>query len=435
MMKFSRWAGVMLVLFGLAVSELAFGGGRGGGRGGGGFAGGGGYRSAAAVGPYGGSAAGTRQGGTVVGPAGGSAGYRTGGGTVTTPRGGSVEYGGAAVGRTGPAGGTAGHYVGGVQVTTPGGRSATKVGTGGAAVGPGGTAVGGRTSVGAAAGPRGVAVGAGHTGTVAGPAGVAHGGYRGGVAVGPYGAAAGVSRGGAIVRPGGTTAVRRGTYYVSGTGLHTQGTYVRTGFRYYHTFTPAWYTRYPGVWRAARWTAASVWLAATWAGVSTYCAYPETPAYYDYGETVVYQGDGVYFNGEQAATAEQYAQQAAQLSDAGREAASAEAEEWQPLGVFALVRGEEQTSDKIFQLAVNKEGIIRGNYYDALADNALPVYGSVDKKTQRAAWSIGEKKEVVFEAGIANLTRDETPILVHYGTSDTQQLALVRLEQPKEEGR
>ena len=61
-----------------------------------------------------------------------------------------------------------------------------------------------------------------------------------------------------------------------------------------------------------------------------------------------------------------------------------------------MVRGEEQTSDKIFQLAVNKDGVIRGNYYDAFADNALPVYGSVDKKTQRAAWSIGEKKGVVF---------------------------------------
>jgi hypothetical protein len=146
---------------------------------------------------------------------------------------------------------------------------------------------------------------------------------------------------------------------------------------------------------------------------------------------VVYEVDTVYVDGEPSATAEQYAQQAVQLSDAGR-AAPADAEEWQPLGVFALVRGDEETSDKIFQLAVNKAGVLRGNYYDALADNALPVYGSVDKKTQRAVWSIGEKKEVVFEAGIANLTRSETPILVHYGTSKTQQLTLIRVEQPNE---
>jgi hypothetical protein len=152
--------------------------------------------------------------------------------------------------------------------------------------------------------------------------------------------------------------------------------------------------------------------------------------YYDYGTTVVYQGDTVYINGEQAATAEQYAQQAIAFSDAGRGAKPRENEEWQPLGVFALVRGEEQTSDKIFQLAVNRDGVIRGNYYDAIADSTLPVYGSVDKRTQRAAWSVGERPDVVFEAGIANLTRDETPILVHYRKDDTRQFTLVRVEQP-----
>jgi hypothetical protein len=155
--------------------------------------------------------------------------------------------------------------------------------------------------------------------------------------------------------------------------------------------------------------------------------------YYDYGSTLVYQGDTVYLDGEQVAAADQYAEQAIAFSNAGREAQPPENEEWKPLGVFTLVRGEEQTSDKIFQLAVTRDGVIRGNYYDAVADNTLPVYGSVDRKTQRAAWSVGEKKDVVFEAGIANLTQDETPILVHYGKDDTQQFTLVRIEQPAEE--
>jgi hypothetical protein len=434
MRQTGRWVASVLVCFGLTLSVLAFGrgGARPAGRPGGGYAAGG-YRSAAAVGPYGASAAGMRQGATAVGPAGGSAGYRAGGGTVTTPRGGTIAYGGAAAGRTGPAAGAAGRYVGGVQVTTPGGRTATKVGAGGAAVGPGGAAVGGRTSVGAAGGPRGTVAGGARSGTAIGPGGAVHAGYRGGVAVGPYGAAAGVSRGGAVVRPGGTVAARQGTYYVSGAALRTQGIYVRTGFRYYNTFTPAWYSRYPGAWRAARWAAATVWVPATWLIVSGYCGYPTTPVYYDYGETVVYRGNTVYVNGEPAGTPEQYAQQATQFSESGRSAAPAESEEWQPLGVFALVRGEEQTSDKILQLAVNKDGVIRGNYYDALADNTLAVHGSVDKKTQRAAWSIGEKKDVVFEAGIANLTRDETPILVHYGTGNTRQFTLVRIQQPRED--
>ena len=49
------------------------------------------------------------------------------------------------------------------------------------------------------------------------------------------------------------------------------------------------------------------------------------------------------------------------------------------------------------QLAVNKDGTIRGNYYDGLMDTTSPVYGSVDKKTQRAGLTIGKKNDRGFE--------------------------------------
>ena len=58
-------------------------------------------------------------------------------------------------------------------------------------------------------------------------------------------------------------------------------------------------------------------------------------------------------------------------------------------------------------------------------DTTTPVYGSVDKKTQRAAWTIGKKKDRVFEAGLYNLTAAEAPVLVHIGTDKTQQWLLV----------
>jgi len=60
------------------------------------------------------------------------------------------------------------------------------------------------------------------------------------------------------------------------------------------------------------------------------------------------------------------------------------------------------------------------------------VYGSVDKKTQRAAWTVGEKTEPIYEVGIANLTREGTTMLVHFGKDRTQQWNLIRLEQPAE---
>jgi len=96
---------------------------------------------------------------------------------------------------------------------------------------------------------------------------------------------------------------------------------------------------------------------------------------------------------------------------------------------LCLVQGDEKTSNNVFQLAVNKDGVIRGNYYDGLTDATTPVYGSVDKKSQRAAWTIGKKKDRVFEAGIYNLTKGETPVLIHIGTDRTQQMLLVRVEQ------
>src|SRR5262249_35774402 len=138
--------------------------------------------------------------------------------------------------------------------------------------------------------------------------------------------------------------------------------------------------------------------------------------------------------GRPLAGAEQYAQRATGFAGRGRQAQPAGNEEWQPLGGFGMIQGEEKVAQHIFQLAVNKDGVIRGNYYDAVADNTLPVYGSVDRTTQRTAWSIGEKKDIVFETGLNNLTQEQTTLLVHYGKERTQQMVLVRLEQPNEGG-
>jgi hypothetical protein len=156
--------------------------------------------------------------------------------------------------------------------------------------------------------------------------------------------------------------------------------------------------------------------------------------YYDYGSTVIYEGDTVYVNGEPFASTAQYAQQATVIADTGRDAKVASEQDWQPLGVFAMVQGNEQTAYHIFQLAIDNHGVIRGNYYDAVADSSESVYGSVDKNTQRAAWTIGERKTPVYEVGIANLTKDETTMLVHYDGGRTDQWTLIRIEQPKEEG-
>jgi hypothetical protein len=314
--------------------------------------------------------------------------------------------------------------VGGVQVTTPGGREATRVGQGGVAQGPGGNVVGGKSGAAVGTGPGG-SIGTRYQGGAAlGPqGGTVVGGSRGSVAAGGYGAAG--SRTTAIAGHG-------GTYYRSTAAIRGQGVYVRQGVANYNCFRPGWYAQHPRAWFAAGWAAGSVWRAASWATCSNYCGFATyQPVYYDYGDTVFYQDNTVYISGDKLASAEQYYQQASAFADTGRDAKVTKDEEWLPLGVFAMVQGDEKTSNHIFQLAVNKQGVIRGNYYDAVTDSTSEVFGSVDQKSQRAAWTVGDRKTPVYEAGIANLTKNETTMLVHYAKDRSQQFTLIRIEEPE----
>lgn len=152
---------------------------------------------------------------------------------------------------------------------------------------------------------------------------------------------------------------------------------------------------------------------------------------YDYGSSVVYQNTNIYINGQDSGTAVKFAQQATDIAAQGQTATAPPTGEWKALGVFALVQGDGKSSNNIFQLALNKDGVIRGNYYDGLMDTNTEVFGALDKKTQRAAWTIGRKKDRVFEAGIYNLAQPQCPCLIHIGTQSTSQMMLVRMVQPK----
>lgn len=389
-------------------------------------------RGAAVSGPFGSSSSVSSRG-TVVGPAGGSVNRGTTTRTVTTPGGTTIRAGAAGVGGTGPGGVSGGRAVGGVQVTGPGGNQVTRVGGAQGVNVPSGPTVVSGSRGGMAVGPGGVAVGGSRGTAVIGPGGgVAAGGSRGGAVIGPGGVVAGGSRGGVAVSPRPPVG-RPGTVHWGVTTLPAYGNQVRAGFVHRTVFTPTWYRTHPAAWVTAGWVAGRAFATPQFTTVSTFVGLPPEPVYFDYGTNVVYNEGAVYVDGEKVASEEEYYAQADRLAAAGREAKADDEGEWQPLGVFAMVRGDEETSDKVFQLAMSKAGVIRGNYYDAFTDTVLPVYGQVDKKTQRAAWTVGEKKTVVYEAGIANFTRDETPVLVHFGKDNTQQFVLVHIPQPEGE--
>ncbi|HEX4144862.1 MAG TPA: hypothetical protein VHY91_15265 [Pirellulales bacterium] len=213
------------------------------------------------------------------------------------------------------------------------------------------------------------------------------------------------------------------------------GNNVRNNFNHWDAYGAGWYQNHPDAWLATGWGAGAAWNVATWPAVGAwfgsfggYGGYGTGPIDYNYGGNIVYQNNDVYMDGQDVDTAAQYYNQVADQADGGAEANANENQPWLPLGVFALAQGEGQQSSSLVQLAVNKQGIIRGNYTDTVSDTTSPIQGSIDEKTQRVAWTVGDNQTTVLEAGLYNLTQPEAPVLIHFGAEKAQQWLLVRLD-------
>jgi hypothetical protein len=156
------------------------------------------------------------------------------------------------------------------------------------------------------------------------------------------------------------------------------------------------------------------------------------PTTYSYGDNVYYQDNAVYYGDQQVATAEEYAQQAYDIAASGPEVT--ENDEWLQLGVFAITQDGEASGPPptmFFQLAVNKAGVIAGMFFDQTNDESMEIEGAVDKKTQRTAWVGKGKQWPIVETGISNLTEEASPALVHFEDGQSQQVLLVRVEEPE----
>jgi hypothetical protein len=221
---------------------------------------------------------------------------------------------------------------------------------------------------------------------------------------------------------------------VSGSVYAARGAAVRNSYNGAGMYGQGWYGAHPGAWNPSGWTAGRVWGAATWPSVGAWYGFGSAqPVYYDYGNNISYQGDQVCYGDQPVATADQYYQQASSLA-AAAPSPDPDSGEWMPLGVFALVQNDQSDPHYIVQLAVNKSGALRGNYSDLISGTNVLIQGSVDKKSQRVAWTVGDNKRTVGETGLFNLTKDEAPVLIHLGKDKTQQWTLVRLKQPEQAG-
>ncbi len=206
---------------------------------------------------------------------------------------------------------------------------------------------------------------------------------------------------------------------------------VRNSFNASNVYRPQWWRDHPETWVPSGWIAGAAWHPTPWGAIAEFCGYGNAaPISYNYGVNVTAQNGNVFVDGQNVGSTGDFSLQAAKIAQAGAAAEASPTDQWQPLGVYAMVRDEQQHPQLIVQLAINPQGILRGNYIDELTESTLPIRGAVDKATKRAAWMVGSNKQTVMEAGLSDLTDPETPALIHKN-GKTDHWILVHLDQPK----
>ncbi len=105
-------------------------------------------------------------------------------------------------------------------------------------------------------------------------------------------------------------------------------------------------------------------------------------------------------------------------------------ENWMPLGVFATGHSIDDTSSstQFMQLALAKDGLIAGTYYNTASDEVLDVQGQVDPSTQKASWKVADvPNSPTMTTGLYNLTQDATVVENQFDDGTVEPLVFVRL--------
>ena len=157
-------------------------------------------------------------------------------------------------------------------------------------------------------------------------------------------------------------------------------------------FTADWYAKHPQAWQPAK-SSADWWKTADVATISAWLGQPAqlvmaagTTA--DSGGTVATAGGAdIGADGLQSVL----------VLPAGHQNAVGPADsDWLPLGVFAVVPpGTQDTAQahNYQQLAVDRQGTIKGNFFDTISGTVQPITGTVDRtalnSSWKASWTVG----------------------------------------------
>jgi hypothetical protein len=189
-------------------------------------------------------------------------------------------------------------------------------------------------------------------------------------------------------------------------------------------FSAGWYADHPNAWQythphADAWAAASLAATTAWIGAA---AYDDGG---DYSTTVVNEAPTY----EDDATAESVPPQSPVAANVATDDQAADGGDWLSLGVYALeppAGGQKE----LMQLAVSREGEIKGVYYNADDNLSENITGTVDRATQEAQWNVVSTPELQFSASLKTLTSPTGEVNVAAPNGVQQTWLAARLQEP-----
>ncbi len=155
--------------------------------------------------------------------------------------------------------------------------------------------------------------------------------------------------------------------------------------------TAEWYADHPAAWQSTH-PHADAWAVASAAGVAAWLGWAAQPAY-GTSNTVVYQ------------------EAPAEETDSSEDAYSNQSEstqddtEWLALGVYSVLSNTGEPTSRLLQLTVNRQGDLRGVYYDSITATSQNLSGRIDQSTQLAQWSLDSNPQISFRANLNQLTQ------------------------------
>jgi hypothetical protein len=174
-------------------------------------------------------------------------------------------------------------------------------------------------------------------------------------------------------------------------------------------FSAQWYSHHPHAWHHHHHDD-DAWKVATAAGVLSWLGWQAHP--YDH-TTVIYEPvpvETIYVQGQPPVV---------DPTTPG---------EWMTLGVYSLMTGPGDTGTRMLELAVDKHGHVRGNFYDTILNASHTVTGRMDQRTQHVQWSIDANKQLTFFAHLSQLTQGQGVVNVKFPSGQQEQWQITRME-------